>query len=364
MTSEASSGCSEYQELSRRHFLQAGTGLAAFLAAHAWVPRVAYAKSHRGGARDVVVSLYLRGAADGLTLCVPYADNAYYTRRPTIAIPRPDTTDTDKATDLDGRFGLPPAMAPAPPRLPGRKAPHRPRLRLHGPHPFPLRSPAASWKSESPDDPSIGTGWLGRHIATSDRWSRRRPPRRWHLDRPRTQSLIGGPDTLPIANLSGFNLAGAQTSRTARRMVIDNMYNGTVDPLKAAGLSTLATIDTLAQHHPSPPITPPGGATYPATAASATAMKTTAAHPQGSRSASRPSPSTSTAGILTPTRETSPAPWPPSCPPSPKQVLAAFDQDVVAGTAPNAHHRRDERVRPPSPRRTATSAPTTATATS
>ena len=35
----------------------------------------------------------------------------YYTLRPTIAIPRPDSTNANRALDLNGFFGLPPAMA-------------------------------------------------------------------------------------------------------------------------------------------------------------------------------------------------------------------------------------------------------------
>ena len=61
--------------------------------------------------RDVIVSIFLRGGADGLSLVVPYAENNYYTLRPTIAIPRPDSSSTNRALDLNGFFGLPPAMA-------------------------------------------------------------------------------------------------------------------------------------------------------------------------------------------------------------------------------------------------------------
>ena len=51
--------------------------------------------------RDVIVSIFLRGGADGLSLVVPYAEAAYYTLRPTIAIPRPDSTNRTAAVDLE-----------------------------------------------------------------------------------------------------------------------------------------------------------------------------------------------------------------------------------------------------------------------
>ena len=101
--------CAEYNELSRREFLARTTMAAAVLAAPAWLPQVAYAQTE-DTSRDVIVSIFLRGGADGLSMVPPYAENAYYTLRPTIAIPRPDSSSVNKALDLNGFFGLPPAM--------------------------------------------------------------------------------------------------------------------------------------------------------------------------------------------------------------------------------------------------------------
>jgi uncharacterized protein (DUF1501 family) len=57
-----------------------------------------------------LVVVFLRGAYDGLSALVPYADPDYYRRRPTIAIPAPDGT-AQTTLRLDDRFGLHPAMA-------------------------------------------------------------------------------------------------------------------------------------------------------------------------------------------------------------------------------------------------------------
>jgi uncharacterized protein (DUF1501 family) len=56
-----------------------------------------------------LIVLFLRGAADALNIVVPYAERAYYAARPRIAIPAPG--GEDGALDLDGRFGLHPALA-------------------------------------------------------------------------------------------------------------------------------------------------------------------------------------------------------------------------------------------------------------
>src|SRR6185295_5056755 len=87
--------CAEYNQLSRRGFLAvSGAAALAAAAAPAWLPRVALAKD-------------LRGGADGLSMCVPWFDDAYYTSRPTQAVARPHVLNPDSAIDLrDGRFGL------------------------------------------------------------------------------------------------------------------------------------------------------------------------------------------------------------------------------------------------------------------
>jgi len=69
-------GCSEYNELSRRQFLTdtAGASSAAVIAAAfpSWLPKVVLAESFDSN-RDVIISIFLRGGADGLSLCVPFA---------------------------------------------------------------------------------------------------------------------------------------------------------------------------------------------------------------------------------------------------------------------------------------------------
>jgi len=70
MSDHLDCGCQEYNELSRRSFV-AGAGAALAAAAFpAWLPRVVLAESYVS-TRDVIVSVFMRGGADGLSLCVP-----------------------------------------------------------------------------------------------------------------------------------------------------------------------------------------------------------------------------------------------------------------------------------------------------
>ena len=102
--------CLEYEQaagLSRRGFL---AGLAA--ASTAAVATTTFGDAFRqtafgatpGG--NVLVVLSLRGGIDGLGMVVPHGDPAYYTARPTIALPRASLVATD------AMFGLHPQMAP------------------------------------------------------------------------------------------------------------------------------------------------------------------------------------------------------------------------------------------------------------
>jgi len=90
--------------IDRRFFLKS-SGLA--LVAGGLLPNVfvkmAGAATTKG--KKVLVAIFQRGAVDGLNVVVPYGEAAYYATRPTIAIPR------DGVLDLDGFFGLHPAVA-------------------------------------------------------------------------------------------------------------------------------------------------------------------------------------------------------------------------------------------------------------
>ena len=93
--------------IGRREFLRmaaVATSGAIMLGPHAWAARSSTAS--RKTRRLVVV--FLRGAVDGLNVVVPYGDPNYYENRPSIAIPR---SGVGAVLDLDGHFGLNPALA-------------------------------------------------------------------------------------------------------------------------------------------------------------------------------------------------------------------------------------------------------------
>lgn len=94
-------------QLSRRQLLLASGLSLAGSTSRVWAQ--AAPQGNKGTGRLVVV--LLRGACDGLSAFVPYADADYYASRPNIAVAAPDGT-TKTALKLDNTFALHPALAP------------------------------------------------------------------------------------------------------------------------------------------------------------------------------------------------------------------------------------------------------------
>lgn len=95
--------------ISRRIFLKdGGLALVSLGFAPAFLARTAAAADAK---RRVLITIFQRGAVDGLNMIVPFGERAYYASRPSIAIARPGS-GADAALDLDGFFGLHPRLAP------------------------------------------------------------------------------------------------------------------------------------------------------------------------------------------------------------------------------------------------------------
>src|SRR5260370_5296434 len=94
--------------ISRRAFLRRAAILSAsgivLLSPHAW------ARSLDSASKRRLILVFLRGAVAGLNVVVPHGESAYYDARPTIAIGR--IGQSGGVVDLDGHFGMHPALAP------------------------------------------------------------------------------------------------------------------------------------------------------------------------------------------------------------------------------------------------------------
>ena len=129
--------------------------------------RTAFGMELPGAAKGrTLICLFQRGAADALNVVVPHGEASYYALRPRIAIPRPSARlgDAQAAIDLDGFFGLHPALQPLKPLWDrGLLAP------IHA-----VGSPSTTrshfdaqdyMESGTPDVKRTPDGWLNRYLA-------------------------------------------------------------------------------------------------------------------------------------------------------------------------------------------------------
>ena len=105
--------------MNRRFFLKSGSialaSVGMSLSAPSFLERIVLGNALTGGKRKTLIAIFQRGAVDGLNMVVPFGESAYYSSRPSIAIPKPDSANAEAAINLDGFFGLHPRLAPLKP---------------------------------------------------------------------------------------------------------------------------------------------------------------------------------------------------------------------------------------------------------
>lgn len=265
---DADCGCQEYNELSRRQFISGVAAVSAAALFPAWLPRIVLAKNYASN-RDVIVSVFMRGGADGLSLCVPYADPNYYTSRSTIAIPRPDATSANRGIDLDGFFMFPQAMAGLMPAFTAKDL-----LISHATgQTYVSRSHFDAQRfmeTGKPADAAIITGWLGRHLASIPPANPTAPLRALGVASGLQRTLVGpigvsglyATKTLPIADPTNYTIGGSSTTQAARTSFIKTDYADAEEPVHSAALDATNTLSLLKSVNFSG-YAPANGAVYP-----------------------------------------------------------------------------------------------------
>jgi uncharacterized protein (DUF1501 family) len=242
--------------LSRRDFLR--NGASAFtlgLAAPAFLTDLALAQGHAG--RNLVV-VFLAGGNDALSMLVPYNDPAYYSRRPTIAVPAGEVLPI--GTDTAGHvLGLHP-------RLPGLRALFdRGQLAIVQRTGYENSSRSHFtgmdiWGTANPFNPST-TGWLGRYLDMLP------PPVdplvAWDAQREVPRALFAERVSVPaIPNVNSYTYAspnsGAEAAlertiaqRMAARLPADRPHLSFVNGNITSAMSTLDRVATVAKYVPS-----------------------------------------------------------------------------------------------------------------
>jgi len=158
--------------------------------------------------RKILITVFQRGAVDGLNMVVPFGEREYYSARPSIAVPRP--TDPEGALDLDGFFGLHPRLAPFKPLWDARQL-----AIVHASgSPDGTRSHFDAqdyMESATPGVKSTQDGWLNRYLHAREH-ADATPFRAVALASQLPRSLQGLEPALAIGQIGQFGIRAGQAT--------------------------------------------------------------------------------------------------------------------------------------------------------
>jgi uncharacterized protein (DUF1501 family) len=211
------------------------------------MPRLAFTPAGRDRRGDVLLVVFLRGAADGLNMVVPHAEDAYYRMRPTLGIPRPDDRRARsdlRAADLDGFFGFHPSMTALLPAFkagdlaiihacgaPDESRSHFQAMELMERGLTDLRGPA--------------TGWIGRHLGSIDT-ANFSPLRAVGIGERVPRSLRGVIPASALRSIAEYHLGRDAAEAIELQRALSGLYLGS-DTLNQTGRETLDVLDTLSR---------------------------------------------------------------------------------------------------------------------
>ncbi|MGA8937791.1 MAG: DUF1501 domain-containing protein [Acidobacteriaceae bacterium] len=247
--------------VTRRGFLRGGAlALVGTSVIPAFLTRSVFAEVARAGAqKKKLVVVFQRGACDGLNVVVPYKESNYYAMRPTIGIqPR-------QLLDLDGFFGLHPAMAAMKPLF---DQGHLAMVHASG-SPDPSRS-----HFDAQDYMESGTlgvkstvdGWLNRALQVEPERTKPSVFRAVALGADVPRTLQGRVPAIAVANLTDFSVGGRGPQAAEASSAFQMMYDDSSDALlHGTGVDTFEAVRMLKATDPAG-YKPLAGAEYPKSA--------------------------------------------------------------------------------------------------
>ncbi len=240
----------------RRIFLKnAAFAMVGVGSAPVWLARTVFAETSVSRRKKVLVAIFQRGAADGLNIVVPFGEKNYYRLRPTIAVPPPGVSEEDSAIDLDGFFGLNPALKPL---VPLYRSAHLAIVHAVG-SPDPTRSHFDAqdyMESGTPGRKATPGGWMNRALAPES--GAASPVRAVAIGPTLPRAMRGGTPALAINDFSGFEIREPGAAGP-----FETMYQATSDSLlRGAGRETFEAIRLFSSIEKRP-YAPENGASYP-----------------------------------------------------------------------------------------------------
>ncbi len=256
-------------QIDRRRFLAvSGVGAATIAATAYFRPSIFFGQANAAvnqsstTANNIIVNIFLRGGADGLSFLSPLDDRTYQSLRPGVAIP------DASALAIDNQFGLHPAAARIKALfdsghaafIPAAGSPNNNRSHF---------SAQAMMDKGSSNDPSLRTGWLGRYFAATSGASD--DALRGVSVGNGLQPSLRGSDAIATPNLQSLSLSSAGSGassnqiQTALRATYPAAPNELLRAQGAAAMDIVAEIAPVAATSASPAGWPTGfgGALWP-----------------------------------------------------------------------------------------------------
>src|ERR1700761_3402522 len=229
--------------LTRRAFMKGGAmAVVGASAVPSFLTRSVLAQTTTAQAQGKkLVVIFQRGAADGLNIVIPHAEPNYYRFRPTIAIPQ------DQLIDLDGFFGLHPAMQPLKPLF---DQGHLAMIHATG-SPDTTRSHFDAqdfMESGTPGVKATPDGWLNRALQAEDlrRPASHTPFRAVALGSQVPRTLDGKIAAVAMNRLQDFSVAGRAPNAAPISSAFEAMYADSGDAVfHGAGQETFAAVKML-----------------------------------------------------------------------------------------------------------------------
>jgi uncharacterized protein (DUF1501 family) len=244
--------------ISRRIFLKdGGLALVSLGFAPQFIARtVAAANAPK---QKVLVTIFQRGAVDGLNMIVPFGERDYYALRPSIAIAQPGSSP-DAAIDLDGFFGLHPRLAPLKPLYDARQL-----AIVHAcGSPDGTRSHFDAqdyMETATPGVKSTPDGWLNRYLHAREH-EQATPFRAVAMAPQLPRSLQGLAPALAIGQIAQFGIRAGQATDMVQASFEQEYAAAANNVLNRTGREAFNAVKMLKQADPAR-YAPENGAEYP-----------------------------------------------------------------------------------------------------
>jgi uncharacterized protein (DUF1501 family) len=239
--------------MNRRFFIKSGTvalaSVGISLSPPAFLERVVLGNDRKAsGKRKTLIAIFQRGAVDGLNMIVPFGESNYYSSRPSIAIPKPQSGNQESAIDLDGFFGLHPSMSALKPRWNSSQlaivhaAGSPDNTRSH----FDAQD---YMESATPGVKSTPAGWLNRYLR-SKKDKDKSLFRAVAVTRQMPRAMHGLAPVLAVSNVSNFAIRAGKSSANVQggfEAIYSHEKNET---LGETGRDTLEAVNYLKQVNP------------------------------------------------------------------------------------------------------------------